>query len=73
MFAACIKEPFPDVPIIIGGIEASMRRFAHYDFQQNAVRRSILLDSRADILVVGMGERQIVDMPAGSDREAIVR
>jgi len=62
VFAACIKETFPDVPIIIGGIEASMRRFAHYDFQQNAVRRSILLDSRADILVVGMGERQIVDI-----------
>jgi uncharacterized radical SAM protein YgiQ len=60
VFAGRIKEIFPDVPIIIGGIEASMRRFSHYDFQQDAVRRSILLDSRADILVVGMGERQMV-------------
>jgi len=62
VFAGRIKESFPDAPIVIGGIEASMRRFAHYDFQQDAVRRSILLDSRADILVVGMGERQMVNI-----------
>jgi uncharacterized radical SAM protein YgiQ len=60
VFAGRIKELFPDTPIIIGGIEASMRRYAHYDFQQDAIRRSILLDSRADILVVGMGEKQLV-------------
>lgn len=60
VFAGRIKEMFPDSPIIIGGIEASMRRFAHYDFQQDTLRRSILFDSRADILVAGMGERQIV-------------
>jgi len=60
VFANRIREAFGDVPIIIGGMEASMRRFAHYDFQQDAIRRSILLDSRADILVVGMGERQMI-------------
>lgn len=60
VFASRIREAFGDVPIIIGGMEASMRRFAHYDFQQDAIRRSILLDSRADILVTGMGEKQMV-------------
>jgi len=60
VFASRIREAFGDIPIIIGGMEASMRRFVHYDFQQDAIRRSILLDSRADILVVGMGERQMV-------------
>jgi len=62
VFAGRIKEAFPDAPIIIGGIEASMRRFCHYDFQQDSLRRSILLDSRADILVTGMGERQTVNI-----------
>jgi len=60
VFAARIREVFGDIPIIIGGMEASMRRFAHYDFQQDALRRSILFDSRADILVTGMGEKQLV-------------
>ncbi len=55
-----IKQRFKDVPIVIGGIEASMRRLLHYDFVQDKLRRSILLDSRADILVYGMGEYQIV-------------
>lgn len=51
-----IREAFGDVPVIIGGIEASTRRFAHYDYWSNSVRRSILVDSRADILTYGMGE-----------------
>lgn len=51
-----IREAFGDVPIIIGGIEASLRRFAHYDYWEDRVRRSILVDSRADILTYGMGE-----------------
>ena len=54
-----IKAKYKDVPIVIGGVEASMRRVAHYDFWSNRVRRSILEDSRADILVYGMGERAI--------------
>jgi len=55
-----IREAWPGVPIIIGGIEASLRRLAHYDFWQDEVRRSILLDAKADLLVYGMGEAQIV-------------
>ncbi len=51
-----IREAFGDVPIIIGGLEASTRRFAHYDYWTNTVRRSILVDSRADMLTYGMGE-----------------
>jgi uncharacterized radical SAM protein YgiQ len=56
-----VREAFKDVPIIIGGIEASLRRFAHYDYWDNKVRRSILLDSRADLLIYGMGEKPIVE------------
>ncbi|MFH1491711.1 MAG: YgiQ family radical SAM protein, partial [Pseudomonadota bacterium] len=59
VFSSRIKEVFPDVPIVIGGIEASLRCFAHYDFQQDKIRRSILLDSRANLLVHGMGEKQL--------------
>ena len=51
-----IREAYGDVPIIIGGLEASLRRFAHYDYWEDRVRRSILIDSRADILTYGMGE-----------------
>jgi uncharacterized radical SAM protein YgiQ len=60
VFANRIKELFHDVTIVIGGLEATLRCFAHYDFQQDRIRRSILLDSRADILVAGMGEKQLV-------------
>lgn len=55
-----IREAYGDVPIIIGGLEASLRRFAHYDYWDNKVRRSILVDSRADILSYGMGEKSIL-------------
>ncbi|MCX7715117.1 MAG: YgiQ family radical SAM protein [Clostridia bacterium] len=55
-----VREAFGDIPIIIGGVEASLRRFAHYDYWDDKVRRSILFDSRADILIYGMGEKQIV-------------
>lgn len=56
------REAFNDVPIIIGGIEASLRRFAHYDYWSDKVRRSILVDSKADILIYGMGEKTIVQV-----------
>ena len=62
VYANRIREVFNDMPIVIGGIEASLRRLAHYDWWDNTVRRSILLDARADILVYGMGERQIVEI-----------
>ncbi len=51
-----------DMPIILGGIEASLRRFAHYDYWDNKVRRSVLFDSRAPLLIYGMGERQITEI-----------
>jgi len=57
-----VREALPGVPVIIGGIEASLRRFAHYDYWSNDVRRSILLDSQADLLVFGMGETPIVEV-----------
>ncbi len=57
-----IREAFGCVPIVLGGLEASMRRLAHYDYWSGKVRRSILLDSKADILVYGMGERQIIEI-----------
>lgn len=60
-----IREVFSDIPIVIGGIEASLRRFAHYDYWEDAVRRSILLDSGADILTYGMGERQTLALAQG--------
>ena len=55
------REAFKDVPIIIGGVEASLRRFAHYDYWDNKVRRSILVDSKADLLIYGMGEKTIIE------------
>jgi uncharacterized radical SAM protein YgiQ len=59
-----IKELFPDTPVILGGIEASLRRLAHYDFWSDTVRRSVLPDAKADLLVYGMGEKQITDIAA---------
>jgi uncharacterized radical SAM protein YgiQ len=56
------REAFKDVPIIIGGIEASLRRIAHYDYWSDKVRKSVLLDSKADLLVYGNAERQIVEI-----------
>ncbi len=62
VYANKVKALFPGVPIVLGGIEASLRRFAHYDYWDNKVRRSLLLDSRADILVYGPGEKQALEI-----------
>ncbi len=62
VYANKIREIFKGIPVIIGGIEASLRRFAHYDYWDNKVRRSILLDSKADMLVYGMGEKPIAEI-----------
>ncbi len=62
VYANRVREVFKDVPIVLGGIEASLRRFAHYDYWDDYLRRSILIDSRADILVYGMGESQVVEI-----------
>ena len=63
-----IREAYGDVPIVIGGLEASLRRFAHYDYWQDSIRRSILVDSRADILTYGMGENIILRIAALLDK-----
>ncbi len=62
VYCGKIRENFGEIPLIIGGIEASLRRFAHYDYWQEKVRRPILFDSRADLLVYGMGERAIIEI-----------
>ncbi len=62
VYARILKQLFPDTPVILGGIEASMRRLTHYDYWENRVRPSILVDSCADALIYGMGEKPIVEM-----------
>jgi uncharacterized radical SAM protein YgiQ len=62
VYAQRVREAFKDVPIVIGGIEASLRRIAHFDYWSEKVRRSILLDARADLLVYGNAERAIVQI-----------
>ena len=57
-----VREAFGDIPVIIGGIEASLRRFAHYDYWGDKVRRSVLLDAQADLLIYGMGEKAILQI-----------
>jgi uncharacterized radical SAM protein YgiQ len=59
VYANLCRQAFPGVPLVLGGIEASLRRIAHYDYWSDQVRRSILLDAKADLLVFGMGERPI--------------
>ena len=61
------REAYRDVPIIIGGLEASLRRLGHYDYWDDKVRRSIIMDSRADILIYGMGERAVVEIAEALD------
>jgi len=68
-----IREAYGDVPIIIGGLEASLRRFAHYDYWDDRVRRSVLVDSRADILIYGMGESAITRIARLLDRGVPVK
>lgn len=67
-----MKEAFRDVPLIIGGIEASLRRFGHYDYWSDTVRRSILVDSKADVLIYGMGELQIIELAEALDQNRFV-
>lgn len=62
VYANKIREIFKDTPVIIGGIEASLRRFAHYDYWDDKVRRSVLVDSKADLLLYGMGEKSIAEI-----------
>jgi uncharacterized radical SAM protein YgiQ len=70
-----VREAFKDVPLVIGGIEASLRRIAHFDYWSEKIRRSVLLDAKADLLVYGNGERQICEiahrLAAGEDLSRI--
>jgi uncharacterized radical SAM protein YgiQ len=59
------REAYPGVPVVAGGVEASLRRIAHYDYWSDSVRRSILLDSKADLVAFGMGERTILEIARG--------
>ncbi|MBQ9717249.1 MAG: YgiQ family radical SAM protein, partial [Clostridia bacterium] len=68
-----IREAYGDIPILIGGLEASLRRFAHYDYWTDKVRRSVLIDSRADILMYGMGERSVLRLAELLDRGVPVK
>jgi uncharacterized radical SAM protein YgiQ len=75
VYAQRCREAFGDVPVVLGGIEASLRRIAHYDYWSDKVRRSVLLDAKADLLVFGNGERAVVEiahrLAAGEAPEAI--
>jgi uncharacterized radical SAM protein YgiQ len=62
VYTRILKQLFPDVPVLLGGIEASMRRLTHYDYWQEKLLKSILVDSGADLLVYGMGEKPIVEL-----------
>ncbi len=71
VYANRVRQAFGRIPIVLGGIEASLRRLAHYDWWDNRVRRSILLDAKADVLIYGMGEAQVLEiarrLAAGTD------
>ncbi|MDD5655813.1 MAG: YgiQ family radical SAM protein [Elusimicrobia bacterium] len=75
VYAGLLRRAFPGLPVVLGGIEASLRRAAHYDFWTDRVRRSILLDAKADLLVYGMAERAVLDtaarLAAGGDLTGI--
>lgn len=76
VYAQRCREAFPHVPVILGGIEASLRRVAHFDYWSEKVRRSIVLDAKADLLVFGNGERAVVEiahrLAAGESPQALV-
>ena len=68
VYANMLRRAFKDVPIVLGGIEASLRRLAHYDYWDDCLRRSVIVDARADILVYGMAERQIIEIAQRLDK-----
>ena len=72
-YSNILRELYPDSLIVIGGIEASMRRLTHYDYWSDSLKPSILVDSKADVLVYGMGEKQIIEIADAVDRCAVDR
>ncbi len=73
VYANRVREAYGDVPIVLGGIEASLRRIAHYDYWSDTVRRSMLLDAKADLLVFGMGERPVWEVAQRLKAGAAIR
>ena len=72
-YSNILRQLYPDSMIVIGGIEASMRRLTHYDYWSDSLKPSILVDSKADVLVYGMGEKQIIEIADAVDRVAVDR
>ncbi|MBO7501918.1 MAG: YgiQ family radical SAM protein, partial [Paludibacteraceae bacterium] len=68
-YSRILRQHFPDVPLVIGGIEASMRRLSHYDYWSDKLMPSILVDTQADILIYGMGEMSIVAIARALEKE----
>ena len=73
VYTQILKKIYPDVPVILGGIEASMRRLTHYDYWKDALQKSILIDSGADLLIYGMGEKPIADLVTKMKAEELKR
>ncbi len=73
VYGNLVRQTYKDTPILIGGVEASLRRLAHYDYWGNKIRRSILLDSGADILMYGMGERSMLALAEALDSGLAVK
>ncbi len=73
VYANLARQAFPGLPVVLGGIEASLRRVTHYDFWTDALRRPILMDAKADLLIWGMGERAIVECARRLDRGGNMR
>lgn len=72
VYTQILKQLYPDVPVIIGGIEASMRRLTHYDYWQDRLRPSILIDSKADLLIYGMGEKPITAIAKAIENDNVI-
>ncbi|MBN1596628.1 YgiQ family radical SAM protein [candidate division FCPU426 bacterium] len=70
VYANLVKQAFPGLPVVLGGIEASLRRMVHYDYWEDKIRRSLLLDAKADILVYGMGEKPVLEIAKRLSRHA---
>ncbi len=73
VYSNAVRQAFPRVTVVIGGLEASLRRLSHYDYWSDKVRRSVLLDAKADLLVYGMGERPVVEIAESLARGVPVR
>ncbi len=73
VYSQIIRKIYPSVPIIIGGIEASLRRLAHYDYWDNKIRQSILIDSKADLLIYGMADNSIIEVAEALDSGLVIQ